>query len=71
MDRSKVKRAVYTMASTPDGQIFMDWLEGHCGKLLRKDKNGAVDPYAMTYVGGQKDLISDIKDMINDGKLAR
>ena len=52
-------RAIYLMASTPDG------------KVLRKSPDGVVDPYAMAYAAGQYDFIKQIKDMIENGKMAR
>ena len=64
-------RAVYLMASTPDGKTFMDVLVRMDSKVLRKSPDGVVDPYAMAYAAGQHDLIQTIKDMIEHGKMAR
>jgi len=66
-----VNRAVYMMVSTPDGKTFMAMLEKLDGKILKKDRQGTVDPYAMAYAAGQHDLIQTIKDMRDDGYVAR
>jgi len=54
------------MANTPDGKIFMVWLNRQDGRILKKDKLGTVDPYAMAYAAGVHDLIQNIKDMIDE-----
>ena len=64
-------RAIYLMASTPDGKVFTDWMDKQTGKVLRKSPDGVVDPYAMAYAAGQYDFIKQIKDMIENGKMAR
>jgi hypothetical protein len=69
--RRRENRATFLLMSTPDGVAFMEAIEGMGGKVLRKSPDGVVDPYAMAYAAGQNDLIQTIKDMINDGKLAR
>jgi len=70
-ERAKRNRAVFMLMTTPDGEGFMEWLSKQDRKILRKTNDGAVDPYAMAYVAGQHDLIQTVKDMIEDGKLAR
>ncbi len=69
--RKADNRAIYVMATTPEGKVFMTWIDKLSGRVLRKTPDGVVDPYAMAYAAGQNDLIKQIKDMINDGQLAR
>ena len=64
-------RAVYMMLNTTDGKVFSSVLDKLDGKILKKDKTGTVDPFAMAYAAGQHDLIKLIKDMSNDGSMAR
>ena len=70
-ERIAENRATFLLMNTPDGKLFMDRLEKQSSKILRKTPDGVVDPYAMAYAAGQHDLIKQIKDMVQDGKLAR
>jgi len=70
-ERIAENRATFLLMNTPDGKLFMDRLDKQSSKILCKTPDGVVDPYAMAYAAGQHDLIKQIKDMIEDGKLAR
>ena len=70
-DKAKTNRAVYLMSTTPDGTVFMAWLERQQTKLLKTNAEGRVDPLALAASAARHDLVNTIKDMIEDGKLAR
>jgi len=64
--RRSEDRAIQAMANTPDGKTFMEWLDKMDGRILKKDKQGTVDSYAMAYQAGVHDIIHKIKDIINE-----
>ncbi|RKZ99938.1 MAG: hypothetical protein DRQ42_06640 [Gammaproteobacteria bacterium] len=69
--RGEENRAFYNCLSTKDGTTVIEILDRMVsGNLLRKH-DGGVDEHATMYAIGQHDIVKQIKQRIEDGKMAR
>lgn len=65
--RSKRNQLFTRLLNTPDGKSFLEELDSYVGsRVIRKSKDGRVDQVAMVYQGGMMDLLTLIKDCIDD-----
>jgi len=72
MPKADVNRAYFMSLSSPEGKHVMEDMNRYASrKLMKKDKQGRVDPFAMAFAAGQRDLFDYIEQRIEDGKLAR
>ena len=67
----RIPNQVYFMLfSSREGQdVLADMKLVAKTKMLQKDKNGRVDPFAAMHAAGQRDFIDDIERRIEDGQL--
>ena len=65
-------RTFYNCFSTPDGVKVLEWFESVVGgHIIKKDKEGRTDLTRTACAGALHDLVTDVKQRIENGRMAR
>ncbi len=65
-------REIYNCFNTPDGKKALEWMNRMVSaNIVRKDKEGRIDPIGTACAGTLHDLINEINTRYENGKLGR